>query len=262
MTEEAISEEESEEADMHLFDHIGELRQRLIYCFTSIGLLSCISFVYSSQAFQVLSEPFFNAFSQDVLIGTGPAEAFLLRIKVAIFLGCIFSSPVIFFQIWQFIAPGLYQHERKLVLPFVLVTTLLFGGGVYFAYEVLLPYAFDFFKSQYTTIGVTPTIRISEHLSLLLKALLGAGIVFEMPVMAFLLGRLGVIDHKIMISGGRYAIVLIFLMSAILTPPDIFTQFLMAGPLLGLYGISIWIVKLTGRKPLDAEEVSPPQTAL
>jgi sec-independent protein translocase protein TatC len=248
--------EVDQEEEMHLFDHIRELRSRLIYCFASIGILSCLSFIYSSEAFTVLSTPFFNSFSKDMLIGTGPAEAFLLRIKVSLFLGCLMSAPVIFFQIWQFIAPGLYEHERKLVIPFVFVTTALFGAGVYFAYTMMLPYAFDFFKSQYTAIQVTPTIRISEHLSLLLKALIGAGIVFEMPVLAFLLGRLGVIDHKIMISGGRYAVVLIFLLSAILTPPDVFTQFLMAGPLLALYGISIWIVKLTGRKPVSLTEDS------
>jgi len=159
-----------------------------------------------------------------------------------------------FIQVWLFISPGLYEHERRYVLPFVLATSALFFVGVWFSFDIVLPFAFDFFKKRYDIIGVTPRIRISEHLSLILKAMLGFGAVFEMPVLAFLLGRLGVIDHLFLLRGFRYAVVLIFIISAILTPPDVLTQLLMAGPLLLLYGLSILIVKFTGRPKLKVQD--------
>ena len=119
---------------------------------------------------------------------------------------------------------------------------MLFLGGVVFCYSVVLPLTFTFFAEQYQLIAITPTIRISEHLSMMIHALVGFGLVFEMPVVALLLGRTGVITHRTLIDGGRYAIVIIFIVSAVLTPPDVLTQFLMAIPLLILYGISIGIV--------------------
>lgn len=235
------------QGDMPLLEHIGELRSRLLICLLSITTLSIGAFYYSGNAFSVLSAPYFQAFPGDQLIGTGPAEAFLLKIKVSIFIGLLLSSPVLFHQVWQFISPGLYEHERKYAIPFVLITSLLFLTGVFFCYKVVLPYAYEFFKGQYDSMPVTPTIRITEHLAILLKSLLGAGVVFELPVLAFLLGRMGVITHHTLLGAGRYAVVVIFLLAAFLTPPDILTQFLLAGPLLLLYGISIVIVKYTGK---------------
>ena len=237
-----------DEGEMDLFDHIRELRSRLLIIGTSVILFSVGGFLYSGQAFSFLSKPFHEAFSGDLLIGTGPSEAFILRLKVAVFLGFLISLPVIFHQLWKFVEPGLYEHEKKLVIPFVLITSLLFLVGVWFCYDTVMPFAFEFFRGQYEAIGVTPTIRISEHLSLLLKALIGFGVVFEMPVLAFILGRLGIINHHSLIAFGRYAIVLIFIVAAILTPPDVLTQFLLAGPLLLLYGLSILILRFTARK--------------
>jgi len=237
--------------EMSLFEHLSELRKRLIIAASFVLALSALSFVFATELFNFLTEPYFAGFQDAHLIGTGPAEAFLLKIKVAVLSGIVLSTPLIFHQIWLFIAPGLHSHEKKYFVPFVFSTTVLFLIGVSFCLVVVLPFAFEFFFNQYLSIGVTPTIRISEHLSLLIKAVLGFGLAFEMPVLAFFLGRLGIITHTMLLRGIRYAIVIIFILSAILTPPDIFSQFLMAGPLMLLYGISILIVKYTGVAALE-----------
>ena len=244
------------EHEMDLFEHVAELRYRLIVCFISVFILAVIAYFFSKQLFTLLSAPFDKAFSDSIMIGTGPAEAFILRLKVSFFTGIIFSCPVIFYQIWSFVSPGLYEHERKLFIPFMVTTTALFAVGVWFCFALVLPLAFDFFREQYLAINVTPRIKISEHLSIVMRALFGFGLVFEMPVLAFFLGRLGIISHHTLIHGARYAIVIIFILSAVLTPPDVVTQFLMAGPLLILYGISILIVRATGRAA-EAEEQPP-----
>ena len=232
----------AEDHEMSLFEHLAELRKRLLFSALAIVALAIVSFNYTAEIFTLLSEPYMASFKDNLLIGTGPAEAFILRVKVALFAGAILSSPIVFMQVWLFVAPGLHEHERRWFIPFVVAATMLFLGGVVFCYSVVLPLTFTFFAEQYQLIAITPTIRISEHLSMMIHALVGFGLVFEMPVVALLLGRTGVITHRTLIDGGRYAIVIIFIVSAVLTPPDVLTQFLMAIPLLILYGISIGIV--------------------
>lgn len=238
---------------MTLFEHLSELRKRLLISLVSVVVLAVLCFSYTSQLFVFLSQPYLDSFKDDLLIGTGPAEAFLLRVKVALFAGAILATPIIFHQLWLFLSPGLYEKERKLFIPFLLSATALFLGGVAFCYSVVLPFTFAFFSEQYEMIGITPTIRISEHLSMMIQALVGFGVVFEMPIVAFLLGRAGIIDHKTLIGGARYAIVIIFIVSAVLTPPDVLTQFLMAVPLLILYGVSIVIVWIGQRPKLSSD---------
>ena len=172
----------------------------------------------------------------------------MIRLKVAFFAGALLVSPLLFAQVWLFVAPGLYPQERKLFVPFIFITTTLFLFGVWLCYTMVLPIAYDFFNAEYRAVGVTPTIKISEHLSTMVTTLLGFGVVFEMPVLAFLLGRLGVLTHHTLIRGARYAIVLFFVIAAVLTPPDVLSQFLMAGPLVLLYGVSILVVKYTARR--------------
>jgi sec-independent protein translocase protein TatC len=234
--------------EMGLFDHLRELRKCIFISLAAVIIGACIAYSFSTPIFTLLAEPYFRAFPNNTLIGTGPAEAFLLKLKMAIFGGVLIVAPVIFHQLWMFIAPGLYSHEKKMVIPFVLATTILFLGGVVFCYSLVLPLAFAFFAQQYQSIGVTPTVKISEHLTFIAEALLGFGFVFELPAVAFVLGRIGVIDERTLIDAGRYAIVGIFVVAAIFTPPDVLSQFLMAVPLLILYGLSIIIVKYTCKK--------------
>lgn len=244
---ESIPAPEETAADMNLMDHLRELRTRLLYAFAAIAVATICCFMASAWLFDLLTRPFHETFSGFELIGTGPAEAFVLKLKAAFFAGIVLASPVIFMQVWLFIAPGLYEHERKMAVPFVIFTTLLFAIGVGFAYEIVIPYAFEFFKAEYQSIGVTPTIRISEFLSITIRILLGFGLVFETPMIAFFLGRLGLITDAFLIQYFRHAIVLIFIVAALLTPPDLVTQILMAVPLVILYGVSILIVRFTGR---------------
>ncbi|MEZ4753298.1 MAG: twin-arginine translocase subunit TatC [Bdellovibrionota bacterium] len=239
---------EKSKNEMPFLDHLGELRIRLLYIFIAVIITSSISYLYAQELFDIFTKPYRGAFPDDILIGTGPAEAFLLKLKSSITAGFILASPLIFIQIWIFIAPGLESKEKLFAIPFILFSSLLFIGGIYFCYAAVLPFAFDFFKEQYTSIDLKPTIRISEYFALTVKSMLGFGLVFETPILAYFLGRLGIISSSGLINAGRYAIVIIFLISAMLTPPDVLTQFLMAGPLLILYGLSIIIVRFTENK--------------
>lgn len=256
---EQIDSSKRDFAEMGLLEHLGELRNRLIIVSLTVIVFSCITYSYSSEILELLFRPFFQHFDKGMLIGTGPAEAFTLKIKVAMFVGVIISSPVIFLQIWLFITPGLYDHEKKLLIPFVASTTFLFLSGVAFCNEVVFPFAFDFFKEQYNSIPhITPAIKVTEHLSMIIQGLLGFGIVFEMPVLAFFLAKIGLIDHKMMIGGSRYAIVIITIVSAVFTPPDVITMFLMAAPLCLLYALSILIVKFTEPRSGNSQSEEPP----
>jgi sec-independent protein translocase protein TatC len=182
------------------------------------------------------------------MIGTGVTEAFFVEIKVALAGGVFFSCPVIFYQIWRFISPGLSGREKKLVLPFVFCATLFFLGGTFFCYRIVLPVAFLYFIEQYGTIGVTPAIRIGEYFTFFFRMVLAFGVTFELPVFTFFLVRLGIWNYRLMLSTFRYAIVVIFIVAAILTPtPDIINQSLLAGPMLLLYLLSIGVAYLWRR---------------
>jgi sec-independent protein translocase protein TatC len=244
--------------EMDLFGHLRELRKRIVNSLIAILIGSIVAYSFTREIFDFLSRPYFDAFPDNILIGTGLAEAFILKLKVAFFAGIVLASPVLFLQLWFFIAPGLYERERRLAFPFVVSTTGLFLLGVWFCYRWVFPFAFEFFREEYLSIGVTPTVRISEHLALMIQGLVGFGAVFQLPVIAFFLGQLGIIDDRTLIGGARYAVVIIFVLSAILTPPDVLTQFLMAGPLLVLYGISILVVRYTAVRATSEEEVSNP----
>jgi len=226
---------------MGLMQHLRELRKRLIIsgCLVLIGALA--SYRYAGAIFGILSEPYFSAFSATSLIGTSPAEAWILKLKVSIFAGIALTSPALFYQLWAFVAPGLYAREKRLVIPFISLSTILFALGVLFCYLFVLPYTFSFFRAEFESIGVTPTIKIAESLSMTLTTLVGFGVVFELPLLTFFLARTGVIDHLFLLRWFRHAVVLIFVVAAVLTPPDVFTQLLMALPLLILYGVSIGI---------------------
>jgi sec-independent protein translocase protein TatC len=245
-------------AEMHLFDHLAELRKRLLIALCAVTIGSIIGYVISPEFFELLTAPYHRTFENSLLIGTGPAEAFVLKIKVGIFAGFFLSLPVLFLQLWMFIEPGLLPSEKKLVIPFVLSTTLLFAGGAWFCYDVVFPVAFQFFYEQYQSISITPTIRLDEHLAFVMRSIVAFGVMFEMPVLAFLLGRIGILTDTMMIKGARYAIVAIFIVAAVLTPPDAFTQVLMAVPLLILYGASILVVRWTAkRREVSAQEELP-----
>jgi sec-independent protein translocase protein TatC len=176
-----------------------------------------------------------------LLIGTGVAEAFFTKIKVALIAGLFIASPAVFYEIWKFVAPGLYETERKLAKPFVIFATLFFAAGGYFCWAVVFKVGYAFFLTQYASIGITPTIRISEYLAFSAKLLLAFATTFEMPIFAFFLTKLGMIDYTMMTRYFRYAVLVIFVVAAALAPPDMISMFLLAIPLLVLYGLSIGV---------------------
>jgi len=234
--------------EMGIMEHLSDLRSCIIHSVASIVLLSFVTYAYSSYFFELLTRPFRNIFGETVLIGTGPAEALTLKIYVAFFTGTLFALPYIFYQLWKFISPGLYDQEKKYVFPFILITTACFLAGIFFGYELVLPISFDFFKEEYKSIALTPQIKLSEHLSLTIKILIGFGAIFELPVISFVLARVGILTAHAMKSTWRYVIVAIFIIAGVLTPPDALSQCLMAGPMLLLYGVSILVVQLSERR--------------
>lgn len=182
-------------------------------------------------------------------------ETFFTALKVAFFSAIIISLPVIFWQMWLFLAPGLYDHEKKLVVPFVFFATLMFLVGASFAYYIVVPFGFDFLINFGSAV-VTVLPSIGKYVGFFTKLLIGFGIAFELPVITFFLAQIGLVDDRMLKDFFKYAIVLIFVLSALLTPPDVLTQFLMAGPLIFLYIVSIFIAKTfnPAEKPDDEEE--------
>lgn len=232
----------SDEARMPLIEHLAELRARLIRSVLAIAVGFLIAYAVDDWLFRMLTLPLRVASHDRVLlIGTGVGEAFFTKLKVALIAGLFIASPAVFFEIWKFIAPGLYESERRLARPFVVSATIFFIAGGYFCWAVVFRIGYAFFLSEYASIGVTPTIRISEYLAFSAKLLLAFGITFEMPIFAFFLTRLGIIEYRMMIRYFRYAVLAIFVVAVALTPPDMVSPFLLAIPLLALYGLSIGV---------------------
>ncbi len=240
-----------EEAKMPLTEHLEELRWRTIRALVAVMIGFAVSYVFSDELFQFLTRPLLQYRGGPVeLIGTGVPEAFFTKLKVAAIAGVFLASPVIFYQAWQFVVPGLYESERNFARPFVFFATFFFLLGAAFCYVVVFPTAYAFFVEQYKTIGVQPAIRIAEYLSFSARLLLAFGITFELPVITFFLARIGIVTHRIMLRYFRYAVLVIFIVAAVLTPgPDVASQLLMAGPLLLLYGISIGVAYVFGKPP-------------
>jgi sec-independent protein translocase protein TatC len=228
---------------MSFTEHLEDLRWCLLKSLCAMAIASTICYFFSELIFGFVVAPLRQTLRPgQSLIGTGITEAFFIEIKVALAAGLLFSCPFIFYQIWRFVAPGLSGGERKLVLPFVLCATLFFLGGAYFCYRIVLPVAFQYFIEQYDTMGVMPAIRIGEYFTFFFRMVLAFGVTFELPVFTFFLVRLGIWDYRFMLRSFRYAIVVIFIIAAILTPtPDIINQSLLALPMLALYVLSIGV---------------------
>lgn len=245
------------DATMPLTEHLRELRQRLVWALAGIGAGFAGCYSFSDQLFTFLTAPLLSLSLPEGqslnLIGTGVPEAFFTKLKVALIGGIFIASPLILYEIWAFVVPGLYESEKKYARPFVFFGTLFFLAGAGFCYDMVLPIGYQFFIEQYQSIGIAPEIRISEYLTFTSRLLLAFGVTFELPVVTFFLARLGLVTHRTLIEHGRYAIVVIFVVAAILTPADVASQFLMAGPLMILYVVSIGVAYVVARKPDDRE---------
>lgn len=239
-------------------DHLGELRRRLIICFIAVAVGFLAAYGFAEEIFQILIRPliqvlpFEDPSQRPSLIFTGIAEGFLTYLKVALLAGLFLAAPVIFYELWKFVAPGLYRHEKRYVFPFVLLSTIFFVGGALFGYFVVFPVGFQFFIGTFTTEFIKPLPSIKEYLSFSTKLLLAFGIVFELPLLIFFLSRIGVVDAAFLSRQRKYAILIIFIVAATITPPDIISQLMMAGPLIVLYEIGIIVARLFGKKTVPA----------
>ncbi len=231
--------------------HLEELRRRLIYCAIAVGVGFAIAYMFSERLFQILVTPLKEVMPEgEQLIFTNLPEMFLTYLKVAFIAGLLGAAPVIFYQMWMFVAPGLYQHEKRLMIPFVFFSTLLFVGGALFGYFVVFPFGFKFFMG-FSNDFVKALPSVKQYFSFSIKLLLAFGIIFELPVVAFFLAKMGLVTPEFLRRQRKYAILLTFVIAAILTPPDVITQIMMAGPLIVLYEISILVSKMARAKKVE-----------
>jgi len=243
-----------EEDKKPFLEHLEELRQRLIRCLIAVGVAFVICYIFSKEIFALLTIPLREALPEgSSMIFTNLPEAFFTYLKLSFFSGIFLAFPYILYQAWLFVAPGLYAHEKRYLLPFLIFATFFFVAGAAFGYFVVFPYGFRFFLG-FSTDFIRPAPKVKEYLSFSLTLLLAFGVVFELPVFIFFLSRMGVVDHRMLARNRRYAILIIFIAAAIFTPPDVITQLMMAAPLLVLYELSVWVAKVFGRKRPDEDE--------
>ena len=234
--------------------HLEELRKRLIFCFIAVGIGFVLSYGFKEKLFQILTRPLISVMQTgDKLIFTGLPEAFFTYLKVAFLSGIILAAPVIFYQFWMFVAPGLYKKEKRFMVPIVFLSTFFFVGGALFGYFIVFPYGFKFFLGFASEI-IRPLPSMREYLGFASKLLLAFGLVFELPLIITFLARLGIVSVSFLKKNRKYALLLFFVGSAILTPPDVVTQIMMALPLMLLYEISIIGARIFGKKKSEEDD--------
>lgn len=243
----------SEEEKLPFTSHLEELRKRLIRCVIAVMIGFGISYGFKEKLFAILTRPLMQVMDEgDTLIFTGIPEAFFTFLKVSLLSGLLLAIPVIMFEFWMFIAPGLYRNERRLMLPIVIISSFFFIGGALFGYFIVFPYGFQFLLG-FATDTLRPFPSMKEYLSFSAKLLLAFGFVFELPIVITFLARIGLVTVDFLKKNRKYAVLLFFAGSAILTPPDVVTQIMMSIPLMILYEISIVGARIFGKKA-DPEE--------
>lgn len=243
MSDATMTDEEELGGEMTLFEHLAELRKRLIYTIIAMAVGFAISWIFHVEIFLFLVEPLKQAAptpEMAQLHNKDLTETFIVMLKTSFVSGIFLTIPITLYQIWSFIAPALYEEEKKLTIPFVFMATLFFIGGASFCYFIVMPFGFAFLF-EFGAPVANPTIMMSEHYGFTLKLLLAFGAVFELPVLAMFLSAVGLITHQTLINHWRYSVIGAFIFAAILTPPDVGTQLAMAIPLIVLYGFSILV---------------------
>jgi len=243
--------------------HLVELRKRLGLAVLSVFIAFVIAFMFHEYILEWITAPLNEALAHVAKLSKKAADgmvtthqvggAFFVAIKVSFFAGLLGALPFILYQLWLFVAPGLYSNEKKMVLPFVLGGSIMFFIGVIFAYYIVTPFGFQFLIT-FGSFLYTPLINIEDYVGFFTKIMMGFGIAFELPVFAYFLALLGLVTDKTLKDFFKYAILLIFVLAALLTPPDVLTQLLMAVPLIILYGLSIYIVRAVNPYKEDEDE--------
>ena len=232
--------------------HLVELRKRLGLSVLSVFIGFLIAFMFHEITLEWITAPLNEALTQVSQLSKKAADgmvtthqvggAFFVALKVSFFAGILGALPFILYQLWLFVAPGLYSNEKKMILPFVVGGSVMFFVGVLFAYYIVTPFGFQFLIT-FGSFLYTPLINIEDYVGFFTKIMLGFGIAFELPVFAYFLALLGLVTDKTLKDFFKYAVLIIFVVAALLTPPDVLTQLLMAAPLILLYGVSILIVR-------------------
>lgn len=232
--------------------HLIELRKRLFISVMTVIVMFVVCFSFWNQILDFIIAPLQNTLPDNQkMVFLEVQEPFFVAMKVAFFTGFLFSLPIIFWQFWLFVAPGLYENEKKYVIPFVISATFMFLVGAAFCYYVVVPIGFAFLINFGQQL-FSAMLNIGGYVGFFTKLVIAFGVAFELPVITFFLAKLGLVDDKMLKNSFRYAIVVIFIFAAIMTPPDILSQFLMAVPLIGLYGLSIFIAARVN--PAKSEE--------
>jgi sec-independent protein translocase protein TatC len=238
---EAEEGDEDASGKMSFLDHLEELRVRIIVSLGALLAGFCVALFFIEQIVTFVYGPLTGALAGGKFIYTEPTEGFMLRMKIAALAGLFGALPVILWQVWRFVAPGLYAHEKKFAIPFVLFSTVFFTLGAAFSHYLVFPWAIMFF-AQFQRPDMQFLPRVDPVFSLYVRMMLAMGLVFEMPTLAFFLARIGLITPRTLIRNIKYAVLVIFIVAAVLTPgADVMSQVMMAGPMLILYVLSIGI---------------------
>jgi sec-independent protein translocase protein TatC len=240
---------------MSFLDHLDELRRRLVAAALSLAVGTLVAFFFIERIFTFIMRPLYEKLpAGSKLIYTEPTEAFMLYVKIALLAGVVIAAPLIMWQLWLFIAPGLYAHEKRFAGPFILMATVCFVGGAAFNHYVVFPLAWVFLAS-FSNDYMTMMPRIEPIFSLYAMMMLAMGLVFEMPAVILVMARMGLVTAGFLWRNVKYAILIIFIAAAVITPTgDMVTQSLMAGPMIGLYFLSIGLAGMFGKRRRKAEE--------
>jgi sec-independent protein translocase protein TatC len=238
---------------MPFTSHLAELRSRLIKCFLTLAVAFSGCFAVADHLFAFLAGPLKRLNVPGLtLVGTAVTEAFFTKMKVAFAGAILVALPVLLWQAWQFVAPGLYEHEKRHTRAFVAFGSLFFFAGAAFGYEIVIGQGLGFLLRRYAAINVQPWIQIGEYFSVAVRLVLACGVMFQLPVLAFFFARVGLIDHRLLLRHYRYAVIGIAILAAVLTPPDFVAQLLFMVPLSLLYGVSIGVAYLARQRDTAA----------
>lgn len=266
-----------DEKRLSFLEHLDELRVRITRSLQGLLVAVVACFIFAEQIFDFVAAPLVQAFQEaPTLHIQSPMEVFFVYLKLSLIAGVVLAAPWILFQIWMFVAPGLYRKERRLAVSFVVFGSFFFFAGIAFAYFVVFPYGFqyllefaydragnlsileqvgqvfgmevDYTKAKIVKAAVKPTIMMQTYVSLVVKLMVAFGLVFELPLLLYFLARLGLVNHRSLWRFFRYWVVIAFLISATLTPPDVFTQIAMAGPLILMYLMGIVVAWMISRQ--------------
>jgi sec-independent protein translocase protein TatC len=257
-----VEPSDDEGGRMSFLEHLDELRKRLMIAIGSVFGGFLLAFIFIRELVAFVTAPMIALLPPgEGLIYTEPAEVFLLWLKVAAIVGVLLASPVIMTQVWLFVAPGLYSHEKKLAIPFVILTTLFFVTGATFSHYVVFPVSWQFFIG-FETPDIRAQIRVAPAFSLYAKLLFACALVFQMPTLVLFLAKMGVVTPGFLMRQFKYAVLLIFVVAAVVTPPDVVSQFLIGIPMIGLYLLSVGIAWLVyrGKRKKAAERAAEDDT--